>query len=641
MPLCVGEFNEMNSMSGQIEYDTPSSNAVHFSHASDPDTGFLCNFYRSVFVLDNTRWPSSEHFYQAQKISDAAYATTVAEAPSPKAAKNLAHAQGAPVRADWDEVKLRVMMRAVVAKFCLAPDGRVELIERLLKTGDLLLVEASTIDSYWGAGADGNGTNHLGRVLMAVRGVLLRCDHEAMQRMPLDNELPEPATGDLIEGTFAAPVSPESAFYVRVAFMAWRLLHSPAWDPAYVAPGIRVEVLRGPLFGSGIRALRETFRPWLGVPLHAVWGEDSFSSPGLILQARDAHAAPGAMTHGLHIYAQWSWRFGLVRMQTVAAREAGADWREPWVESLPMPPWTNMLIYDTPGHRKDLKEDARPCWALHAVSVVPTPHVDDRFNRMQYFQPSALAIRLEFCVRQHDDSPALDAPHRFVCLYAADGDGIRPHVHAGDEPQRDLLPTLPWQLLLASEAMGALPKLEAAFATLFTHEGIELPAELVVRRQSCANMDDGWDGLTCWNIDVAFGRDQIGEFLDVDADHRMCGAAYHRIYDDGRRVPRDEQIDPARLQAGSVPHRSRAEPVSSDAEAAPAPNAAVTPLAIPPEQHSGRYAKRALGLLVVAIGVYLLAVMASGDQHQGQVVVLALVMIALGGWVIWRPDDVR
>ncbi len=44
-----------------------------------------------------------------------------------------------------------------------------ELRERLLATGDALLLEASPVDSFWGIGADGGGQNLLGRMLSNIR----------------------------------------------------------------------------------------------------------------------------------------------------------------------------------------------------------------------------------------------------------------------------------------------------------------------------------------------------------------------------------------------------------------------------------------------------------------------------------------
>lgn len=40
----------------------------------------------------------------------------------------------------------------------------------LLATGSKKIVENSPWDSFWGCGADGNGENQMGKILMQLRG---------------------------------------------------------------------------------------------------------------------------------------------------------------------------------------------------------------------------------------------------------------------------------------------------------------------------------------------------------------------------------------------------------------------------------------------------------------------------------------
>ncbi len=69
------------------------------------------------------------------------------------------------MRSDWDEVKLEVMENIVRAKFMQLPYLR----EKLLLTEDIILEEGNTWgDTFWGV-YDGEGTNHLGLILMKVR----------------------------------------------------------------------------------------------------------------------------------------------------------------------------------------------------------------------------------------------------------------------------------------------------------------------------------------------------------------------------------------------------------------------------------------------------------------------------------------
>lgn len=67
-------------------------------------------------------------------------------------------------------MKLLVMRKAVWAKF-----GQSALLTReLLATGDASLIEDSPFDSFWGVGPTGQGDNHLGMLLMELRGELQR-----------------------------------------------------------------------------------------------------------------------------------------------------------------------------------------------------------------------------------------------------------------------------------------------------------------------------------------------------------------------------------------------------------------------------------------------------------------------------------
>ena len=71
-------------------------------------------------------------------------------------------------RSDWDNVKLDVMYKALLAKFSQHDD----LKTILLDTGNRMLVEHTSNDRYWGDGGDGHGQNNLGKLLMHVRDVL-------------------------------------------------------------------------------------------------------------------------------------------------------------------------------------------------------------------------------------------------------------------------------------------------------------------------------------------------------------------------------------------------------------------------------------------------------------------------------------
>lgn len=132
------------------------------------ELGELSNFAPYPIVLDGQRWPTSEHYFQAQKFVDRATQEEIRKVSAPGLAAEMGRDRRRKLRRDWERVKRDVMRRAVEAKFRQHP----ELRELLLATGDAVLVEHTDRDAYWGDGGDGSGENHLGRILMAVRDAL-------------------------------------------------------------------------------------------------------------------------------------------------------------------------------------------------------------------------------------------------------------------------------------------------------------------------------------------------------------------------------------------------------------------------------------------------------------------------------------
>jgi ribA/ribD-fused uncharacterized protein len=130
--------------------------------------GEFSNFTPFPFVLDGMEWPTSEHYFQAQKFDDDAYREKIRTTKSPMIAARLGRSRKVPIRPDWESVKIDVMRRAVAAKI----NAHEELRELLLSTGNEELIEDAARDSFWGCGVDGSGQNWLGRILMAIRDEL-------------------------------------------------------------------------------------------------------------------------------------------------------------------------------------------------------------------------------------------------------------------------------------------------------------------------------------------------------------------------------------------------------------------------------------------------------------------------------------
>lgn len=146
---------------------------INFYRVRD-EYGYFSNFSPHPITLKGKVWPTTEHYFQAQKFSDTTHEEEIRLAKSPKDAANMGRSRKLPLRTDWEKVKDDIMYDAVYAKFTQHQD----LKEKLLGTGECVLVERTKNDRYWGDGGDGSGLNMLGMVLMAVRQELRRSEGE-------------------------------------------------------------------------------------------------------------------------------------------------------------------------------------------------------------------------------------------------------------------------------------------------------------------------------------------------------------------------------------------------------------------------------------------------------------------------------
>jgi N-glycosidase YbiA len=134
------------------------------------DYGWCSNFASCPILLKGRLWPTTEHYYQAQKYAGTATEELVRIQPSPMHSKQFTRDPNYPPRADWDAVKDAVMLDALRAKFSQHDHLR----DWLLATGEAELVEHTANDAYWADAGDGSGRNMLGVLLMQVRAELRR-----------------------------------------------------------------------------------------------------------------------------------------------------------------------------------------------------------------------------------------------------------------------------------------------------------------------------------------------------------------------------------------------------------------------------------------------------------------------------------
>ena len=168
---------------------------IHF-YGEKNAYGEFSNFYPSPITIDGVRYPTVEHYYQAQKFlgPDATprsieYAQLITNQSTPNKAKVLAgqkvkggykwvlelndairNYSDVHIRSDWEDVKDNVMRKGVFNKF----SQNQNLLKALLLTGDKMLAEHTSRDKYWGDGGDGTGLNMLGRILVETRILLKR-----------------------------------------------------------------------------------------------------------------------------------------------------------------------------------------------------------------------------------------------------------------------------------------------------------------------------------------------------------------------------------------------------------------------------------------------------------------------------------
>ena len=124
---------------------------------------FLSNFHPARLMFGGIAYRTSEHAYQAQKTVNDNTRLNISILETPGEAKQ--YGKAVKLRPDWDEIKLEKMKAIVRAKFAQNP----LLKEKLLATDDVELEEGNTWgDTYWGV-CDGEGENHLGKILMDLR----------------------------------------------------------------------------------------------------------------------------------------------------------------------------------------------------------------------------------------------------------------------------------------------------------------------------------------------------------------------------------------------------------------------------------------------------------------------------------------
>ncbi|OCT11556.1 Swarming motility protein YbiA [Paenibacillus pectinilyticus] len=142
-----------------------SENKVINFYETDKPYGCFSNFAKYPIEIQGKIWPTSEHYFQAQKFEGTEHEEQIRLARTPMEAARMGRERFRPLRSDWEEIKLAIMKEAVKAKIQQHETVR----DILLSTGNCVLVEHTKNDEFWGDNGDGTGQNMLGKILMEIR----------------------------------------------------------------------------------------------------------------------------------------------------------------------------------------------------------------------------------------------------------------------------------------------------------------------------------------------------------------------------------------------------------------------------------------------------------------------------------------
>ena len=158
-------------------------NVIHFRRNREA-YGILSNMYPTSVEVNGLTIRTSEALYQACKFPDyPLIQKKIIEQASPMTAKWEARVQNALVRDDWFECNVDVMAWCVWTKLIQNADTFGEV---LLDTGDSIIVENSSKDTFWGAKPKGQmfvGNNVLGKILMKARDMYKKVDTNVPTRI--------------------------------------------------------------------------------------------------------------------------------------------------------------------------------------------------------------------------------------------------------------------------------------------------------------------------------------------------------------------------------------------------------------------------------------------------------------------------
>ena len=151
--------------------NAPPTADIRFSNKIKNEYQVFDTFAPTPFTVtdgDSTEtFPTIENYYQAMKFktTDPEWYKQVRDAPTPAKAREMGADKSHPSERDFMTKRLPYMKKALELKF-----KEKKLRDLLVSTGNTKLIQGSAVNSFWGEGAEKKGENHLGKLLMELRG---------------------------------------------------------------------------------------------------------------------------------------------------------------------------------------------------------------------------------------------------------------------------------------------------------------------------------------------------------------------------------------------------------------------------------------------------------------------------------------
>ena len=153
-----------------------NDNGVYFK------SNYPSQWFISSFTIDNITYNCCEQYMMAQKakfFNDEETFKLIMTATEPKEHKSLGRLVKNFDENEWNKVADKIVFQANLAKF----SQNLNLKQKLLRTGNKIIVECSPYDKIWGNGLNisdtlntipenWKGTNRLGKAIMKVRDIL-------------------------------------------------------------------------------------------------------------------------------------------------------------------------------------------------------------------------------------------------------------------------------------------------------------------------------------------------------------------------------------------------------------------------------------------------------------------------------------